>query len=423
MDEEVHPEPLRDSRMGARGSFFPSFFRTGKRSCFPLPFRSPYEGSHEPAEGSECPSRSPPPATVRNLRVWSTEEKTRLVLDLDRPVRPTERRTPNPEQVVISLPNASLSQSARTKADNGSLPPLFTIAQTEGPTVSVSFLLNNLRSYKQFTLSAPHRLVIDVVARGEPALPPSLEHQESPSSSPESPVQPVIPPPKSLTTIVIDPGHGGKDVGALGPRHTEEKDITLRVGLTLRDLLSKQPGLEVLMTRDRDIFVELEERAKFANKHNADLFVSIHVNSHPSQQVKGLEVYHFGEAKDQRALEVAARENGTPINGTGIGWEYLVADLLTAKKIESSLELAWTTKEAMISHLSRRYPIHDHGVKTAPFYVLRFTTMPSILAEIAFISNPDEEHLLRQSSYLNDIALSLYKGIMAFLATTRNNGR
>ncbi|MCP9463420.1 MAG: N-acetylmuramoyl-L-alanine amidase [Nitrospira sp.] len=345
------------------------------------------------------------------------------MLDLDRQIRPIEHRTPNPEQVLISLPQTSLSQLARTKVDNGSLPSLFTITQTEGPTVSVSFLLNNLRGYKQFTLSAPHRLVIDVFARGEPSLSRSLEHQRSPSSSTESPAQPVIPPPKSLTTIVIDPGHGGKDVGALGPRHTEEKDITLKVGLTLRDLLSKQPGLEVLMTRDRDIFVELEERAKFANKHNADLFVSIHVNSHPSQQVKGLEVYHFGEAKDQRALEVAARENGTPINGTGIGWEYLVADLLTAKKIESSLELAWTTKEAMIAHLSHRYPIHDHGVKTAPFYVLRFTTMPSILAEIAFISNPDEEHLLRQSSYLNDIALSLYKGITAFLATNRNGGR
>lgn len=346
-----------------------------------------------------------------------------MVLDLDRPVRPTEHRTPSPEQVVISLPHTSLSQSAKIKADNGSLPSLFTITQMEGPTVSISFFLNDLRSYKHFTLSAPHRLVIDVVARDDPSPPPSRERQEPSPSSTASFMQPVFPPPKNFTTIVIDPGHGGKDTGARGSRHTEEKDIALKVGLTLRDLLSKQPGLEVLMTRDRDIFVELEERAKFANKHNADLFISIHVNSHPSQQIKGLEVYHFGEAKDQRALEVAARENGTPINGTGIGWEYLVADLLTAKKIESSLELAWATKEAMIAHLRHRYPIHDHGVKTAPFYVLRFTTMPSILAEIAFISNPDEEHLLRQSSYLNDIALSLYKGIMAFLATNRNNGR
>ncbi|MCP9456188.1 MAG: N-acetylmuramoyl-L-alanine amidase [Nitrospira sp.] len=394
-------------------------------------FCSALVNDHSSLSRSAIPTKAPKiqhsplprsPAAVRNVRVWSTAEKTRLVLDLDRPVRPTERRTSNPAQVMILLPHTSLSPSARTKVDNGSLPPLVTITQTEGPTVSVAFRLNNFRSYKQFTLSAPHRLVIDMVPQGEPSLPRPLASHESPSSSIESPVQPVIPPPKSLTTIVIDPGHGGKDVGALG-QYTEEKDITLKVGLALRDLLNKQPGFEVLMTRDRDIFVELEERTKFANKHNADVFVSIHVNSHPSHHVKGVEIYHFGEAKDQRALEVAARENGTPINGTAVGWEYLVADLLTAKKIESSLELAWTTKEAMIAHLSHRYPIHDHGVKTAPFYVLRFTTMPSILAEIAFISNPDDERLLRQSSYLNDIALSLYKGIMAFLTTNRNGGR
>ncbi|MCS6897092.1 MAG: N-acetylmuramoyl-L-alanine amidase [Nitrospira sp.] len=337
------------------------------------------------------------------------------MLDLDRPVQPTEHRTPSPAQIVISLPNALMSRSAKTKAENGALPPLFTIKQVEGPTVSVSFPISNLRTYKQFTLSNPHRLVIDAIIREEAPLVSSPDGR-APSPADPPPAQLMLPPSKSHMTIVIDPGHGGKDVGAKGPRHTEEKDITLKIGLTLRDLLSKQPGLRVLMTRDRDVFVELEERAKFANSHNADLFVSIHVNSHPSHHVKGIEIYHFGEAKDQRALEVAARENGTPLNSTGIGWEYLVADLLTTKKIESSLELAWTAKEAMIAHMGRRYAVNDHGVKTAPFYVLRFTTMPSILAEIAFISNPEEEHLLRQPAYVNDVALSLYKGITSFLA-------
>ena len=99
--------------------------------------------------------------------------------------------------------------------------------------------------------------------------------------------------------------------------------------------------------------------------------------AHPHKGVRGLEIYHFGEAKDQRALEVAARENGTPLNNTGVGWEYLVADLLTSKKIEHSLELAWTAKQAMVTNLNGRYSTIDHGVKTAPFYVLRFTTMPA----------------------------------------------
>jgi len=220
-----------------------------------------------------------------------------------------------------------------------------------------------------------------------------------------------------MTTIVIDPGHGGKDPGARGHRGTEEKDITLKVALKLRDLLSQQRGIRILMTRERDEFIELEDRAKFANRHEADLFVSVHVNSHPQRSVKGIEIYHFGEAKDQRALEVAARENGTPLNNTGVGWEYLVADLLTAKKIEESLELAWTAKEAMVANLNGRYNLLDHGVKTAPFYVLRFTSMPSILAEIAFISNADEEELLRTNRFTTLVAEALMEGVKSFIAT------
>lgn len=220
-----------------------------------------------------------------------------------------------------------------------------------------------------------------------------------------------------MTTIVIDPGHGGKDPGALGHHGTEEKDITLKVALKLRDLLSRQRGVRILMTRERDEFIELGDRAKFANRHEADLFVSIHVNSHPQRSVKGIEIYHFGEAKDQRALEVAARENGTPLNNTGVGWEYLVADLLTAKKIEESLELAWTAKEAMVTNLNGHYDLVDHGVKTAPFYVLRFTSMPSILAEIAYISNSGEEELLRTSRFTTLVAEALMEGVTSFLAT------
>ena len=125
----------------------------------------------------------------------------------------------------------------------------------------------------------------------------------------------------------------------------------------------------------------------------------------------------------QRALAVAARENGTPLNSTGVGWEYLVADLLTTKKIESSLELAWTAKEAMVAHMTDQYAVNDHGVKTAPFYVLRFTSMPSILAEIAFISNPEEEGLLRKPAFIQDVAQALFKGITGFLAANKVDPR
>ena len=363
------------------------------------------------------------PATIHNFRVMTSPERTRLVIDLDRETKVIARRAQHPSRLVIALPNAAMSPAARLKVANGSVPSPFVVTETGSPTVALAISTTAFHRYKQFSLSNPPRLVVDIAPPIETRLAATVTAQEV-LTLPASPViQPGAPPAKGYRTIVIDPGHGGKDPGARGLRHTEEKDITLKVALMLRDMLMKQPGVRVLMTRDQDVFVELEDRAKFANSHEADLFVSIHVNSHPSRSVKGLEIYHFGEAKDQRALEVAARENGTPLSSTGVGWEYLVADLLTTKKIEASLELAWTAKEAMVGHLNEQYAMNDHGVKTAPFYVLRYTSMPSILAEIAYISNPTEEDLLRRPAFVRDVAESLYQGVNSYLASNKSTIR
>jgi N-acetylmuramoyl-L-alanine amidase len=383
----------------------------------------PRASTHSKKPRVKATTASMAPVTIQNFRVMTSPEKTRLVLDLDRHAKVIEQQANNPSRVVIALPNASMSQSARVKAANGTVPSPFIVTQTTTHAVAVSLRTAAFRTYKQFTLSNPPRLVVDVTPPVEQGVTPTPDAPE-PFPLPIPPaIQPAAPPAKGYKTIVIDPGHGGRDPGARGLRHTEEKDITLKVGLKLRELLSKQPGVRVLMTRDRDVFVELEERAKFANSHEADLFVSIHVNSHPSRSVKGIEIYHFGEAKDQRALEVAARENGTPLSSTGVGWEYLVADLLTTKKIEASLELAWTAKEAMVTHMNGHYAVNDHGVKTAPFYVLRFTSMPSILAEIAYISNPAEEDLLRKPTFVRDVAQSLFQGVNSFLAISKSASR
>lgn len=369
------------------------------------------------------------PALIENIRTSVSPESTRLVLDLDRQIRVRKPSASSGDEVMIELPYVSLSQKAQNKLASGSLPQPFIITQDSEHSVSVSLPSGSYETYRLFTLTNPPRLVIDVV--------PSMTRagfQESSSTAdltvplqnqaPNSiPPQPTPPPAKTFKTIVIDPGHGGKDPGAHGRRGTEEKDITLKVGLKLRALLTKQPGVRVLMTRDRDLFVELEDRAKYANGSGADLFISIHVNSHPQRSVRGIEIYHFGEAKDQRALEVAARENGTPLNSTGVGWEYLVADLLAAKKIEDSLDLAWNTKEAMIEHLNGHYALVDHGVKTAPFYVLRFTSMPSILAEIAYISNATEENLLRSNTFLTRVAESLLQGVLSYLNSSPQPSR
>jgi N-acetylmuramoyl-L-alanine amidase len=362
------------------------------------------------------------PAMIQNLRTAISPEANRLVLDLDRNTRVKKHLPARPDGMVVEIPHAILSQRAQSTIAKGTLGKSFVIRQTGDDSIAVSLPIGSFQTYKLFSLTNPPRLVIDVIpaASQEPA---TIFEPATPSQLLAPPQQPIPPRSKAVMTIVIDPGHGGRDPGAHGQRGTEEKDITLKVALKLRDLLRKDPGVRVLMTRDRDVFVELEDRAKFANSNEADLFLSIHVNSHPQRTVRGIEIYHFGEAKDQRALEVAARENGTPLSSTAIGWEYLVADLLTTKKIEASLELAWNTKEAMIAHLNGHYALVDHGVKTAPFYVLRFTSMPSILAEIAYISNSTEEELLRTGAFTARVAESLHEGVNAFLAASKQPAR
>ena len=362
------------------------------------------------------------PAIIQNFRSTTSPGLHRLVLDLDRKTKVKKHLVPRPNGVVAEIPNATLSKSAQTKLAGGSIAKPFVITQGSAHSVAVALPSGSFQRYRLLSLTNPPRLVVDVVPSIQSIATPSTDATD-PSSLITPPPQPAPPPTKSFRTIVIDPGHGGRDPGARGLRGTEEKDITLKVGLKLRDLLSKQPGVRVMMTRDRDVFVELEDRAKYANNLEADLFVSIHVNSHPQRAVKGIEIYHFGEAKDQRALEVAARENGTPLSSTGVGWEYLVADLLTTKKIEESLELAWTTKEAMVAHMNGHYATVDHGVKTAPFYVLRFTSMPSILAEIAYVSNPSEEDLLRTGTFVTRVAESLNEGVKAFLGSAKQPAR
>ncbi|HEX6948127.1 MAG TPA: N-acetylmuramoyl-L-alanine amidase [Nitrospira sp.] len=363
-----------------------------------------------------------PLATIQNLRTTFSPDLLRLVLDLDRKTRVKKHLPSQEDGLIVEIPHAALSKSAHIKIDQGKLDGRFIVRQTRNDSVTVTLPNGSFQTYALFSLTNPPRLVVDVIPASAQAATPSLDVAEPPAL-PVAPPQPLPPPVKGFTTVVIDPGHGGRDPGAHGQRGTEEKDITLKVGLKLRDLLKKNPGVRVLMTRERDVFVELEDRARFANGNEADLFVSIHVNSHPQRSVRGIEIYHFGEAKDQRALELAARENGTPLGSTGVGWEYLVADLLTTKKIEASLELAWTTKEAMISHLNGHYALVDHGVKTAPFYVLRFTSMPSILAEIAYISNTTEEDLLRTSLFTTRVAESLHEGVTAFLAASKSTAR
>jgi len=382
---------------------------------------------HEPLSAARLatPTKRKPhktaqgPSTIQDIRITAYPEYTRLVFDLQRQVTFTQHREKNPNRLIIQLQNSFLGKTAKARLTEGSLPGEVTITQTASHSVAVSLDLEVLGDYKLLPLQKPSRLVVDLYTKA-----PVVETSAAPLT--EFPGSPAAPARKSIRrdirTVVIDPGHGGKDPGAVGRGGSAEKDITLKVGLLLKQMLTDRLGKQVVMTRERDVFLELEDRTTLANRHNADLFVSIHVNSHSQRGIRGVEVYHFGEASDPRALSVAARENGTPIENTGVGWQYLVADLLTSKKMEESLELAWSAKQALVSQLNAQYEVVDHGVKTGPFYVLRFTAMPSILAEIAFISNPTEERLMQTPSFLKRVAEGIYEGVKAFIAPVETAG-
>jgi N-acetylmuramoyl-L-alanine amidase len=215
--------------------------------------------------------------------------------------------------------------------------------------------------------------------------------------------------------IVIDPGHGGHDTGTIGPNGLEEKDLVLEVGRRLGKLLETRLGAEVVYTRKDDTFIPLETRTAIANQARADLFVSIHANSSHDPDARGVETYYLNFTSSPEALEVAARENAVSEKSI-YELQDLVKKIALKEKIEESREFAGDVQQSLHSGLALKSPaIRDRGVKKAPFIVLIGANMPSILAEISFVSNPTDEHRLATSEYRERIAESLYRGIAKYV--------
>jgi N-acetylmuramoyl-L-alanine amidase len=215
--------------------------------------------------------------------------------------------------------------------------------------------------------------------------------------------------------IVIDPGHGGHDTGTIGPNGLEEKNLVLEVSRRLGKLLETRLGAEVVYTRKDDTFIPLETRTAVANQARADLFVSIHANSSRDSAARGVETYYLNFTSSPEALEVAARENAVSEKSI-YELQDLVKKIALKEKIEESREFAWDVQQSLHSGLALKSPaIRDRGVKKAPFIVLIGANMPSILAEISFVSNPADEHRLATSEYRQRIAESLYRGIAKYV--------
>jgi N-acetylmuramoyl-L-alanine amidase len=215
--------------------------------------------------------------------------------------------------------------------------------------------------------------------------------------------------------IVIDPGHGGHDTGTIGPNGLQEKDLVLEVGRRLGKMLETRLGAEVVYTRKNDTFIPLETRTAIANQQRADLFISIHANSSHDSAARGVETYYLNFTSSPDALEVAARENAVSEKSI-YELQDLVKKIALKEKIEESREFAADVQQSLHSGLAAKNPgIRNRGVKKAPFIVLIGANMPSILAEISFVSNPGDEHRLETSEYRQRIADSLYRGIAKYV--------
>lgn len=218
-----------------------------------------------------------------------------------------------------------------------------------------------------------------------------------------------------IKTIIIDPGHGGKDSGAVGKLGTMEKDITLDIARKLKQRLLKYKRYQVLMTREEDFTLSLEDRVKFANSYGADLYISIHVNYIPHKPINVIETYYFGPHSDKASLMLAEKENrGAPYRLSD--FKEIIQGIENTLKTQESSVLARSIQRSLYRNIRKQNKnSFNYGIKSAPFVVLLGVDVPSVLAEMTCLSNTEEEKKLNDEKYREEMALYLEEGIVSYL--------
>lgn len=342
---------------------------------------------------------------VKDIRSWSSENYTRVVVDLTNTVEFSKNRLSNPDRLYFDVKDAHISKEINTSIPVGDgILKTVRASQFNKTTVRVVLDLDEISDYQTFIFDDPARLVIDVYGKTRTADKADMNFVKR--------------------RIVLDPGHGGHDPGAVGPKNLYEKDVVLDIALKLKKVLMEDPFNEVFLTRERDIFIPLEERTAMANKKNADLFLSIHANASPRREAKGIETYLLNWTDDEEAIRVAARENAISLkkmramNRQVDIVDVIKSDLIRENKRDESIKLANYIQRSLISNLdSDTKLVLNLGVKQALFYVLFGAKMPSVLVEVSFISNPEEERLLSNDAYRTEIAKGIAKGLNTYLTS------
>ena len=418
-----------------------------------------------PPSPSVSPSPSPAStttvATIKEIRRVALPDGVRVSIELDAESIYRHEQLERPRRVFFDLKGARTTaplQDAVLKFDDDVVREI-RLGRHPQNTTRVVMDMEAVEAYSVFTLYNPFRLVIDfkrAASAAKPAAPaattgltaalpgtrvpavsPVVDEKPIPAAKEPVPlvsrpasapatVSPTSPAANSngqfslarqlglgISRIVLDAGHGGHDPGARG-NGMNEAELVLDVTLRLRDLLEKQPGIEVTLTRDSDEFIQLEERTAIANRTGADLFLSIHANASRNAQARGVETYFLNFASNPEAEAVAARENSAS-GKTMHSLPEIVRAIALNNKIDESRDFADMVQKSMVRRLSsKNRTLRDLGVKQAPFVVLIGAGMPSVLAEISFITNKQDGTLLKTGAYRQQIAESLFDAIVRY---------
>jgi N-acetylmuramoyl-L-alanine amidase len=351
---------------------------------------------------------------------------TRVVLESTTPV-PYEV-TQADAQIRVVIQAAYLETDFQIREVKDGIVETIRLARGEDSYLLTLDLGERFGTFKASELRNPDRIVIDlfrsrvpVNAVGVEAPPvPDLEGPPVPPVILVDPPMPDLPVPsegaqRDLRTIALDPGHGGAETGATGPTGLLEKDVTLAIARKLRELLENRLGVRVIFTRDEDRDLPLDERTSVANNNKSDLFISIHVNASPRRNAKGSSVYFLSQqASDEESRRVAAAENAPSAraaSATNRDLQFILWDMAQTASLNESSVLAEILLEELLGSSGEE---NNRGIKQAPFRVLMGATMPSVLVEVGFITNPDEERLLRTSKYQEELAQAIFRGVLRY---------
>ncbi|TNF46247.1 N-acetylmuramoyl-L-alanine amidase [bacterium] len=387
-----------------------------QKSRAKLKYLAAYAPKPKPVRTAEPKSAA---ARVTDVKYWANPEYSRVVvyakgkISYEKHQLKRDAALGKPPRMYIDLKGTIPPSLCKPIPIGDGLLQQARVGQYDKDTVRLVLDIENMGDHRVFTMENPSRLIVDVMGKGgQVKASDTMAGTKYDSGTRPLPLAQQFG--LGVKTIVLDPGHGGRDPGAIGPKGLKEKNVTLAVAKMIKPKLEAQ-GYKVLLTRDRDVYVELDQRTAYANRNYADLFVSIHTNASRSRKARGVETYFLGVARDRESSETALLENAIS-EQTLADLEKILLDLTRTSNLKQSSLLAESIQANLFTGLSQKHKtVKDHGVKQASFYVLIGAQMPAVLVETSFISHPTEEKLLRSRDYQALISESIYLGIIHYI--------